>query len=197
METIVLPNRKKLLRLLRKKVTNNNCECCSIRATISVSSHVRRFVFLVTETQKAMPAKLIKAIKQQRTPISRGIFLPLIITNLNILSSKPEEERVLALLRFRREVLVVEVCDPLLHLEAEPLVQGGGGGVAGGDVEDDVLARAGLDQVVEEEAGQAAPPPLRVGEQESDVGLCKGFFAKNLSLPPTRSYNITCVASVR
>ena len=62
-------------------------------------------------------------------------------------------------------------------------------------MEDDVLARAGLDQVVEEEAGQAAPPPLRVGEQERDVGLCNDFFAK-ISLP-TRSYNITCVASVR
>ena len=118
METIVLPNRKKLLRLLRKKVTNNNCECCSIRATISVSSHVRRFVFLVTETQKAIPAKLIKTNNVRQF---RGEFF-FLITNLNILSSKPEEERVLALLRFRREVLVVEVCDPLLHLEAEPLV---------------------------------------------------------------------------
>ncbi len=40
-------------------------------------------------------------------------------------------------------------------------------------MEDDVLSRAGLDEVVDEELGQPATTPLRMGEQERDVRLCE------------------------
>ena len=51
-----------------------------------------------------------------------------------------------ALLAVGGQVLVVEVGDALLHLEAEALVEHDGGVVAG-HVQDDVLARAGLKRV--------------------------------------------------
>ena len=75
-----------------------------------------------------------------------------------------------ALGRVGGQVLVVKVEDPLLHLEPEGLVEHHGV-VVGGDVERDVLSQARLHEVVQHELGDARPPPLRVREQERDVGL--------------------------
>lgn len=57
-----------------------------------------------------------------------------------------------------------------LHLESKILVEHDGR-VVRGDVEDDVLPGAGLDEVVKEELGQSSPTPLGMGEQEGDVRL--------------------------